>query len=130
MPFPRIDDGALTANQPLNIARFNRWRAANVTVAGRSDWVFIKLYCHGFFDADQSTCIGEDARGFFGKLVEESEKTGACKIHFASARETFNMVSAAIDGNGGSPGEYRDYRLRPIMHSESASETCLPAGVK
>ena len=130
LPFPRIDDGALTANQPLNIARFNRWRAANVTVAGRSDWVFIKLYCHGFFDADQSTCIGEDARGFFGKLVEESEKTGACKIHFASARETFNMVSAAIDGNGGSPGEYRDYRLRPIMHSESASETCLPAGVK
>lgn len=115
LPFPRIDDGALTATQPLDTARFNRWRSANVTVAGRSNWVFIKLYAHGFFSFDQSRSIGEDARRFFGGLVEESEKSGAYKVHFASAREAFNIVSAAIDGKSGSPGEYRDYKLRSIM---------------
>ncbi|CAN5494906.1 hypothetical protein BH10ACI3_BH10ACI3_18620 [soil metagenome] len=117
LPVPRIDEGALVANQPLDQARFKRWRSANVTVAGKSDWIFVKLYCHGFFDRDQSYCIGEDAKRFFGNLVEESEKSGNYKIHFASAREAFNIASAAIDSKKGTPGEYRDYRLRSIMRA-------------
>ncbi len=115
LPFPRIDDGALAANQPLDIARFNRWRSANITIAGRSDWVFIKLYCHGFFDYDQSASIGDDAKRFFSELMELSEKRGDFKLHFATAREAFNMVRAAIDGKKGEPGAYRNYRLQSIM---------------
>ena len=118
-PVPRIDDGALAANQPLDTARFNRWKSANVTVKGKSDWVFVKLYCHGFFDHDQSVCIGEDARRFFGDIIEESEKTGSFKVHFATAREAFNITLAAIDGKGGDPNAHRDYRLRPIMQNGS-----------
>lgn len=117
LPVPRIDDGALTANQPLDAARFNRWRSANVTIAGKSDWIFVKLYCHGFFNRDQSACIGDDAKRFFGGIVEESEKAGAFKVHFASAREAFNIALAAIDGKGGSPNDHRDYRLRSIMQN-------------
>lgn len=117
LPFPRIDDGALAANQPLDMGRFARWRSANVTVAGRPDWIFVKLYCHGFFDRDQSTCIGEDARRFFGTLMETSAKSGAFKVHFATAREAFNMAAAAIDGKSGEPAAFRDYRLRPIMRN-------------
>jgi hypothetical protein len=115
MPVPRIEDGALTAALGLEPARFRRWLSANVTVAGRPDWIFVKLYCHGFFDQDQSECIGEGAKRFFGELVNESERTGDRQIHFASAREAFNMVQAAIHGNGGGPGLYRDYILTPIM---------------
>lgn len=117
IPVPRIDDGALTSNQVLDTARFNRWRTANVTVKGRSDWVFVKLYCHGFFDNDQSACIGEDAKRFFGGIVEESEKTGATKVHFATAREAFNIALAAIDGKTGDPNDHRDYRLKAIMQN-------------
>jgi hypothetical protein len=36
-------------------------------------------------------------------------------LHFATAREAFNIVSAAIDGHEGNPGAFRDYRLKPIM---------------
>lgn len=115
IPVPRIEDGALTANQPLDAARFRRWRVANVTVAGRSDWVFVKLYCHGFFDHDQSACIGEDARRFFGEIVKESTRTGKYKIHFATAREAFNIAAAAIEGHGGDPHAFRDHQLRAIM---------------
>lgn len=118
LPLPRIDDGALAANQPLDKARFDRWRSANITVSGRSDWVFVKLYCHGFFDHDQANCIGDEAKRFFGDLVETSEKSGDMKIHFASAREAFNMVSAAIDGKADDPHKYRDYRLRSIMSKD------------
>ena len=122
LPFPRIDDGALTANQPLDTARFNRWRSANVTVEGKSDWVFVKLYCHGFFDYDQRACIGEDATRFFNAIIEEGEKTGKYRIHFASAREAFNIASAAIDGKNGDPNAFRDYRLRSIMRDGSSAQ--------
>jgi hypothetical protein len=115
LPFPRIDDGALAANQPLTRSRFRRWTGANVTIAGRPNLVFVKLYCHSFFDRDQSTCIGEEARQFFSETVEEGEKSGAYRIHFATAREAFNIAQATIDGRDGDPNEYRDYRLLPIM---------------
>lgn len=115
VPVPRIDDGALAANQGLADSRFRRWTSANVTVAGRPDWLFVKLYCHGFFDHDQSTCIGDEARAFFGNLVEDGEKSGKYAIHFASAREAFNIAMAASEGRSGDPHQYRDHILRPIM---------------
>lgn len=115
IPVPRIEDGALTANQGLDAARFRRWTSANVTVAGKTDWVFVKLYCHGFFDHDQTVCIGDEAKRFFGELVEIGDSSGAFSVHFAAAREAFNIASAAIDGKNGNPNEFRDYRLKAIM---------------
>lgn len=115
LPIPRLDDGALVHNQPMDIGRLNRWVSANVTVKGRPEWVFVKLYCHGFFDHDQDACIGEGAKRFFSEIIENGEKTGEYKICFATAREAFNMVSAAIDGKTGTPNDFRDYRLRSIM---------------
>lgn len=122
LPVPRIDDGGLTANQPLDLARLNRWMSANIIVKGRPDWVFVKLYCHGFFDCDQSACTGEKAGEFFRKIVENGEKTGKYKVHFASAREAVNMVFAAIDGKSGNPNDYRNYRLRLIMNETGKRE--------
>ena len=119
IPIPRLDDGGLAANQPLDMARFRRWVNADVTVINRPEWVFVKLYCHGFFDHDQSVCIGEDARRFFSEAVEQGEKTNKYSVHFASAREAVNMVYAAIDGKQGNPNEFRDYRLQTIMNQKS-----------
>jgi hypothetical protein len=120
-PVPRIDDGALVYNQPMDLARFNRWLSANITVKGRSDWIFVKLYCHGFFDRDQQASIGEDAQRFFSEIIENGEKTSQYRVYFASAREAFNMVSAAIDSKKGNPGEFRNYRLKTIMSEKANS---------
>ena len=114
---PGIEDGALSAAQGTSDLRTRRWVSAGVTVDGRSDWVFIKLYCHGFFDEDQPYCIGDKAAAFFSELVEQGDRTGAYKVHFASARETFNMISAAVERRSGDPDQYRDHLLRPIMNS-------------
>lgn len=122
IPLPRIDDGVLAANQPLDLARFNRWRSANITVQGRPEWVFVKLYCHGFFDQDQPFSIGDEAQRFFSEVIETGEKNGDYKVHFASAREAFNMVMAAIDGREGAPNDFRNYRLKPIMNERESPE--------
>jgi hypothetical protein len=121
IPVPRIDDGALSRNQPMSLARLRRWQNANITVEGHPEWVFIKLYCHGFFDYDQSACIGENARRFFSEVIENGERTNEYDVHFASAREAFNLVAAAIDGKTGDPNEFRDYRLRAIMNAPDSA---------
>lgn len=118
LPFPRVDEGSLAHNQTSDLNRLKRWMSANVTVKGKSDWVFIKLYCHGFFDSDQSASIGEDARRLFSEIIENGEKTNGYTVHFASAREAANMVFAARDGKTGSPHDFRDYRLRAIMNEK------------
>ena len=114
-PVPRIDDGALVESQPMDLARLNRWLSANITVKGRPEWIFVKLYCHGFFDRDQKNSIGTEAARFFSEVIENGEKNNQYKVYFASAREAFNMVSAAMDGKKGSPGKFRNYRLKTIM---------------
>lgn len=123
VPVPKIDDGALVYNQQMNAKRLKRWQNANITVKGKPEWIFVKLYCHGFFVQDQSECIGEKARKFFSEVVESGEKNGSYRVHFASAREAVNMVFAAIDGKKGSPNDYRDYRLKAIMNGKMNEET-------
>jgi len=123
LPVPRLDDGALAQNYPLSIERFNRWRSTRISVAGRPDWVFVKLYSHGFFDWDQDAMIGAQMRRFMSEVLEMSEKTQEFSVYFASAREAFNMVMAAVDGRSGSPGQYRDYKLRQIMGSQKSTNT-------
>jgi hypothetical protein len=132
LPVPRIEDGALAQNYPLSLGRFNRWRSAGIGVKERPDWIFIKLYSHGFFDWDQDLMIGEQMKRFMSEVLEFGERTGNFKVHFASAREAFNMVVAAVEGQKGQPGAYRDYKLRQIMDkpmpkivSERESEVVL-----
>jgi hypothetical protein len=115
LPVPRIDDGALAQNYPLDLDRLSRWRGAHINVAGRPEWTFIKLYSHGFFEWDQDAMIGEQMKRFMNEFLEFGDRTGQYKITFASAREAFNMVMAALDGHGGNPGAYRNYRLQQIM---------------
>jgi len=121
LPIPRIDDGALAQNYPLSLHRFDSWRSARIGVAGRPEWHFIKLFSHGFFDWDQDIMIGEQLRRFMGEVMEVAEQTGRFRIHFASAREAFNMVMAAVDGREGNPDRYRDYRLRQIMKEKQTA---------
>lgn len=119
VPVPRLDDGVLASNYPLDIDRLNRWANANISVRGRPEWVFLKLYCHGFFSFDQDVTIGERIRRFWDEVLEYAERTGKIKIHFASAREAFNIAIAAVEGKKGEPGSYRNHILRTIMRRES-----------
>src|ERR1051325_4224960 len=114
LPIPRIDDGALAGNYPLKMGRFRRWQSAHIGVQGRPEWIFIKLHCHAFFEYDQKAMMGDELKRFMHEILAQGDATGRFKIHFASAREVFNMIVAALEGKSGDPGQYRDYWLRPI----------------
>jgi hypothetical protein len=117
---PRIDDGALAENYQTDLDRFYRWKGARIGVKGRPDWIYIKLYSHAFFEHDQNAMIGEKIRRFLGEVLENGERTGAYRVHFASAREAYNMVLASLEGRSGNPNNYRDFKLRQIMQEGRA----------
>jgi len=118
LPVPRVDGGALARNHPLDVRRFDKWIKAGISVEGRPEWIFVKLFCHGFFPQDQDYCIGEPLIQALGTLLELAHRTGAFKIHFATAREAFNIAMAAAHGKSGEPGQYRDYLLSSIMQPD------------
>jgi hypothetical protein len=117
-PVPRIEDGVLTDSYPLNLSRLRDWRNTRIAVHGRPEWVFIKLYCHGFFTNDQEATLGEPIIRFWSEAIEEADRTAQFKIHFVTAREAFNIAMAAIDGHSGDPAAFRNYCLRPIRHAK------------
>lgn len=126
LPIPRIDDGALARNYPLKIDRFRRWLSAEIGVEGRPDWIFIKLHCHAFFEQDQDSMIGEELKSFMNQVLDLGAATGRFKVHFATAREVFNMIQAALEGKQGNPGQYRDYLLRQIWKEKDHRQTETP----
>jgi hypothetical protein len=66
--------------------------------------------------------MGDELRRFMHEILERSDATGHFRIHFASAREVFNMIIAALEGESGDPAQYRDYRLRPIWREAELSQ--------
>jgi len=117
LPVPRIDDGALAHNYPLTLGRFDRWRGAGISVAGKPNWVFVKLFSHAFFEADQDAMIGEQLKRFMNEVLDNAAQNNL-RVHFATAREAFNMVAAAVEDQPGEPGLFRDYKLRQIMQEK------------
>jgi len=110
---PAIENGEINERSAMTIERLALWKQAQVGVAGRPDWIFIKLHCHGMHPNQRDAVAGEA----FGKFMEdlvggapERKET----LHFVSAREMTNILLAACDGRGGNPGDYRDYRFQRL----------------
>jgi hypothetical protein len=114
-----IENGAITRRNPLTISRLRLWKQAAIHVLGKPDWLFIKLHCHGMDPMQHEAVLGAPMRDFLRELVQGAEQRGET-LHFVTAREMTNIILAAYDGKDGTPGDYRDYRLR-LLHSTSSS---------
>ena len=108
---PVVDNGVINRTNVPTMDRFSLWKRAGIGVIGRTDWVFIKLYCHSMNPTQKDGVIGDGFRKFLAELVggaRERKET----LHFVTAREMANILFAACDGHEGNPGEYRDYRFK------------------
>jgi hypothetical protein len=114
LPFPRLENGELSAHKAPASARLRLWRQAAITVRGRHDWVFVKLHCHGMDPRHEKAMLGELMRDLLRTIADESRGGHAYRYHFVAGREMVNIILAACDGRRGNPGDYRDYRLRLI----------------
>lgn len=114
---PRIENGALVGTNPPSLRRVHLWKQAAICVKGRPDWLFIKLHCHAMDPTQESAVLGNGIRSFLRQLVDGAAERNEI-LHFCSAREMINIALAACDGREGSPGEFRDYRLKRARDQE------------
>jgi hypothetical protein len=113
-PRPRIENGEVTGANPPTQERMALWQRARITVAGRPDWLFVKLHCHGMDPRDEAAMLGAPLQRF----LEAATADRSIALHFVTAREMVNVILAACDGRDGNPGDYRDYRLRLIAKQQ------------
>ncbi|MEZ4369884.1 MAG: hypothetical protein R3B07_03635 [Polyangiaceae bacterium] len=109
---PRLEYGAVTAEDPASIARVKSWVNANIHVAGRPEWIFVKVYTHGAPDRQAESLLGPDGHALHQALAEFNDGK-RFKLHYVTAREMYNIAQAAMAGQSGDAGDYRDFELAP-----------------
>jgi hypothetical protein len=103
---PRLENGDLTGRRPASMSRFRLWCQAGVGVAGREDWLFVKLHTHGAQEANSQMLLGEQMRSFHENLKCFSESTNVqarnnpeFSYHYVTAWEMCSLVQQAERGH-------------------------------
>lgn len=109
---PRVEYAALTAHDPATPARLASWLAANVHVAGKPEWRFVKLHTHGAPERQAESLLGEGGRALHEALAA-LVRQGDYRLHYVTARELYNVATAAMLGVLGEPSGLRDHLLGP-----------------
>jgi hypothetical protein len=109
----RIENSALTANDPPSSARAKTWVSRDIHVEGRPEWVFVKLHTHGSPDLQAASLLGDGGHELHRVLTTEYNDGRRFRLHYVTAREMFNIAIAAMEGKTGDPGAYRDHVLPP-----------------
>ena len=110
---PRLETGNLAAGLPPTARRLAAWIRTRVCVAGRPDWVLVKLHTHGCNERNWPVVLGPPMRELHRLLEERYNDGRRCKLHYVTARETYNIIKAAERGLTGDPGAYRDLEIAP-----------------
>ncbi len=109
----RIENGALTGDDPPTPARVHSWVDQGITVAGRPDWVFVKVHTHGALESTAASLLGDGGAALHDTLAAHYNDGARWRLHYVTAREMYNVARAAMDGKGGEPGAWLDYAVPP-----------------
>jgi hypothetical protein len=107
----RIENGAITGNDPPTAARVRSWIQQGIHVEGRPEWVFVKVHTHGAIEKTAASLLGEGGRALHTALRDY--RHGEWRLHYVTAREMYNLARAAMDGKSGEPSAYFDYIVPP-----------------
>ena len=110
---PRLDAGNLAGMSPPTPQRFATWLNTRVCVAGRPEWLFVKVHTHGCNPGNWDAILGSAAHRLHTHLCKHYNDGSKYKLHYVTAREMYNIIKAAELGLEGEPGEYRDLEIVP-----------------
>ena len=109
----RIESSALDGGDPPSPSRIRSWVRQGIHVAGRPEWVFVKTHTHGAPEKNAEMLLGRPAAELHQVLADRYNDGSRWRLHYVTAREMFNIAAAAMDGQEGDPGQYRDYEVAP-----------------
>ncbi len=109
-----VEDGDIHSAVPLTPRRVDAWVHANIHVAGRPDWVFLKVHGHA---ASTPEDIDETLGPHFDNALHYLEthyNDGVHYVlHYVTAREAYNLIRAAADRKTGDPRQFYNYVIPP-----------------
>jgi hypothetical protein len=112
--FIDVDDGNVHPAVPTDATRVQRWVNARVHVAGRPDWVFVKVFAHGISSpADADEVLGDHFDRALTELERRYNDGEQYVLHYVTAREAYNLAMAAATGAKGDPAKYLDHGIPP-----------------
>ncbi|MBX3441525.1 MAG: hypothetical protein KF774_03900 [Planctomyces sp.] len=95
---PRIENGDIHGGRPATLRRFAMWRQAHVHVAGRPDWLFMKLHTHGCKDGNIEEWLGPSMAAFHEELERYRARQPQLQLHYVTAWEMAQLVRQAESG--------------------------------
>jgi hypothetical protein len=108
----RIENSAVTADDPASAARVDTWVSQDIHVEGRPEWVFVKVHTHGAPEKQAASLLGAGGRALHEALARYNDGQ-RWALHYVTAREMYNVALAAMEGKAGNPADYLDFRLEP-----------------
>ncbi len=121
---PRIENADIRASSPPTRDRIDTWVETGVHVQGRPEWVFVKIHTHGTQECDMDVLLGKPMRDAYEYLQARYNDGKAWKLHYVSARETYNIIKAAEAGEVGDPNAFRDFIIqRPAFRAGAPAVT-------
>jgi hypothetical protein len=109
----RLEYSAVSAVDPPEPGRVDSWVAQDIHVAGRPEWVFVKVYTHGAPERNAATLFGPVGRRLHEHLAARYNDGRSWALHYVTAREMYNIAIAAMEGATGDPGAHRDRAIAP-----------------
>ena len=107
----QIENANVTADDPASPARLRAWVNQNIHVAGRPEWVFVKVHTHGAPDKQAAGLFSGGMRMLHDELTTRYNDGVNWRLHYVSAREMYNIAAAAMEGAAGDPNRYRNHVL-------------------
>jgi hypothetical protein len=126
--FPRIENGELTPDNPPTPQRADLWIRQHIHVAGRPEWVFVKLHTHGAEERHSAMLFGSSLDDTLTYLEKTYNDGARYQLHYVTARELYNIVKAAEAGRTGNPHCYRTgINDAPARMTEAEDNSTLSA---
>lgn len=116
---PRIENSDVRRDHLPSAARNQLWVDTHIHVKGKPEWVFIKVHTHGCQEMDMDALLGDPAEAMYADLEARFNDGKRHVLHYVSAREMYNIIKAAEEGQSGNPNAYRDYILQPPPSSRA-----------
>jgi hypothetical protein len=108
----RIENGAITGDDPPTASRVDSWVDQGIHVAGKPEWTFVKVHTHGALERTATSLLGAGGAALHEALARYNDGTD-WRLHYVTAREMYNVARAAMDGKGGDPSAWLDYVVPP-----------------
>lgn len=98
---------------PPTFGKMIGWVGSNIRIIGRDDWKFVMVHTSSSYElpttAGYDNLVGNVADAFYTEIETYYNDGVNYKLHYATAREAYNICMAAVEGKTGDPNDYRDY---------------------